>query len=120
MLVLHGNLTINESLLKINGSTPSYTVRAWGYGSASSSGASLIAHNNLSSVSRTAKGVYKVNFYNAMPSANYAVAVCCSASGAAKEIVSAHSQTADSFAFDCVAADGTFVDPTNFRIIVSC
>jgi hypothetical protein len=118
--MFHGHIKINQSNLQINGSTPSYTVRAWAYGAGSSDGATLLGGNNISSVSRTAKGVYKVNFYFAMPSANYAVSVCCSASGAAKEIVSAYTQTADSFVFDCVAADGTFVDPTAFRIMVSC
>ena len=115
-----GNVTIRNSKLSVNGTTPSYTIRAWGYGTASSSGASLVAHNNLSSVSRVNQGTYQVNFYHAMPHANYAVAVSAEVPGMGLEIIGVYNRSTTSFRFDICSPSGVAQDPTQWSIMVSC
>lgn len=115
-----GTIKIKDSILNTNGNAPSYTIRAWGYGTASSSGASLVAHNNLSSVSRVSQGAYQVNFWNAMPHANYAVAVSAEVSGMGVEIIGVYSRSTTGFRFDVCSPSGVAQDPSQWSIMVSC
>lgn len=114
------SVKIKNSILNVNGSAPSYTIRAWGYGNASSSGASLVAHDNLSSVSRVSQGTYQVNFVNAMPHANYAVAVSADVGGIGMEITGVYMRTTTGFRFDVCSPSGTAQDPSEWSIMVSC
>jgi len=56
-----------------SGSAPSYSARAWVNFDGTTSPGTIRASGNVSSVTRSATGVYVVNFTNALPDANFCV-----------------------------------------------
>jgi hypothetical protein len=57
-----------------SGSAPIYAARAWvNFDGTTATPSTIRASGNVSSITRTATGIFEVNFTTAMPNANYAV-----------------------------------------------
>ena len=73
---------------------------------------------NISSVSETNTGTYKVTLSKAMTNANYVVFVSGEVGGAGSEIIGVYGKTATTFNYDFTNHNGTLVTPSQVHIAV--
>jgi len=68
-----GNASTSTKLTTASGSAPSYSARAWVNFNGALTPPTIRSSGNVSSVVRTATGVFTINFTTAMPDANYSM-----------------------------------------------
>ena len=73
---------------------------------------------NISSVSETSTGTYKVTLSKAMTNANYVVFVSGEVGGAGSEIIGVYGKTTTTFNYDFTNHSGTLVAPSQVHIAV--
>ena len=83
-----------------------------------SSATSIALSKNISSVTNTGAGTYKVTLSKTMANSNYLPYVSGEVSGAGQEIVGIYSKTTTSFVYDFFNYEGTAVTPSNVNIVV--
>ena len=73
---------------------------------------------NISSVSETSTGTYKVTLSKAMSNANYVVLISGEVGGAGNEIIGVYGKTTTTFNYDFTNHNGTLVAPSQVHIAV--
>ena len=78
----------------------------------------MAVSKNISSITESSTGTYKVTLSKAMSNANYAVFVSGEVSGAGSEIIGVYSKTTTTFNYDFTNHNGTLVAPAQVHIAV--
>ena len=73
---------------------------------------------NISSITETTTGTYRVNFSKKMANANYVALVSCEVGGTGQEIVGIYNKTVDNFIYDVTNYNGSPCTPTSINIAV--
>lgn len=99
------------------GSAPIFGVRAWGKFEGRSDNAACVvnASGNVTSVTRTASGIYEVVMTTALPDANYAI--LCTSTGAISRIES-FTETATTFRLEFITTAGAASNPAEISFMV--
>jgi len=99
------------------GAAPIFGVRAWGkFAGQGSNGACVVsASGNVTSVSRTASGIYEVVMTTALPDANYAI--LCTSTGAISRIES-FTETETTFRLEFITTAGAASNPAEISFMV--
>lgn len=83
-----------------------------------SSDTAIASSKNISSITKTGTGTYRVNFSKTMANANYVAFVSGEVGGAGQEIVGVYTKSTTSFYYDFCNNAGTMVTPTSVNIAV--
>ena len=99
------------------GDAPIFGVRAWGKFEGRGDNAACVvnASGNVTSVTRTASGIYEVVMTTALPDANYAI--LCTSTGAISRIES-FTETATTFRLEFITTAGAASNPAEISFMV--